>query len=269
MELSFEDHIRKILLLVHNIVIDSPILDKDTGVVNVKGDNTIMMDKKLEDAIIDYIKNNDLPFNIFSEEIGTIEFHPNPTHLIVFDPLDGSTNYKLGKNLLPYGLLIACYRGLQPKIKDIIASGGIEHITNKGWLYDGKVTKTFDGEEVDLNKEWTISKSTPVYLDLYYKKAYEKFSAFPEKVHVRWNGSNISSLLYIMSGVGAVMGSSQMRPEEIGAVVSLIRGAGGLATDLEGNDLGEYDFSTESTYPLLAGNKDVVEAMLQYLKEFE
>lgn len=265
MNISLDKHVYLMLLLGKAIITTTPLLANEVGTINVKGDKTIGMDIKIEQALISYIKKNNLPFNIFSEEIGTIKFHSNPTHLIVFDPLDGSTNYKLGKNLLPYGLLIACYEGLAPKLKNVVASGAIEHTTNLAWIYDGQVTKTLGGEVVKLDKKWEISKSTPVYLDLYYKKAYDAFSPLPEKVHIRWMGSNIGSLTYTMMQASAVMGAYQMRPEEIGTMVSLIKGAGGIAVDHKGNDLGEKDFSTDLTCQILAGNKDVVEFMVNQL----
>jgi len=265
MNSSLTDHIRQMLLLGKKIVKTSPLLADEVGTVNVKGDKTIGMDVKIERGLIDYVKQNKLPFNIFSEEIGTVKFHPNPEYLIAFDPLDGSTNYKLGKNLLPYGLLVACYKGLTPKLSDVVAAGAIEHTTNLGWIYDGRVTKTLDGKLVKLDKKWEINKSTPVYLDLYYKKAYAAFSPLPEKVHVRWMGSNIASLIYTLSQVSAVLGAYQMRPEEIGTMVSLIKGAGGVAVDHKGRDLGRQDFSTETTYQILAGNKSVVDFMVSQL----
>ena len=253
------------LLLGKKVIKSNPQLTEEVGTINVKGDKTIGIDRKVEQSLIDYIKNNNLPVNVFSEEIGAVKFHSNPTHIIAFDPLDGSTNYKLGKNLLPYGLLIACYKGLTPKLKDVVASGAIEHTTNLGWIYDGQVTKTLEGKVVKFDKKWEINKSTPVYLDLYYKKAYDVFSPLPEKVHIRWMGSNIASLTYTMAQVSAVLGAYQMRPEEVGTMVSLIKGAGGIAVDHKGNGLGEKDFSTDNTYQILAGNKDVVSFMVSQL----
>jgi fructose-1,6-bisphosphatase len=97
--------------------INGPILTEETGIINVKGDHQIGMDVRIEELLIEYIKENNLPVNIFSEEQGVINFHQNPKFLVAFDPLDGSTNSKLGKNILPYGLLIAFYNNLQWLLK--------------------------------------------------------------------------------------------------------------------------------------------------------
>lgn len=259
MDMPLDQHVFQMLQLGKKIITTSPLLSEETGKINVKGDKTIGMDIKIEEELINYVKENDLPCNIFSEEIGIIKFHTHPTHTIVFDPLDGSTNYKLGKNLLPYGLLIACYQGLTPKLKDVVVSGAIEYTTQLGWIYDGHITKTLEGEQVRLDKKWSINQSMPVYFDLYYKKAYDAFAPLAQQLHIRWSGSNIGSLTYTMAQVSAVMGAYQMRPEEIGTMVSLIKGAGGIVVDHKGNDLGEYAFSSKNVYQIIAGNREVVE----------
>lgn len=267
MSMPFDQHIYQMLQLGKKIINTSPLLSQETGTVNVKGDKTIEMDVKIENELITYIKENNLPFNIFSEEIGTMQYHSHPTHTIVFDPLDGSTNYKLGKNLLPYGLLIACFRGLNPQLKDVVTSGAIEYTTQLGWIYDGHRTTTLEGQRVILDKDWIINSFTPVYFDLYYKKAYDAFAPLAQQLHIRWSGSNIGSLTYTMAQVSAAMGAYQMRPEEIGTMVSLIKGAGGIAVDHKGNDLGEYVFSSESVYQIIAGNKAVVEFAIRKLSK--
>jgi len=266
---SFVEHISRMLLSGKETIKTNPLLIADTGEINVKGDQSIGMDKKMEEVLLNYIKEHNLPVNVFSEEIGFIKYHPNPTHLIVFDPLDGSTNYKIGKNLLPYGLLISCYKGLNPKLKDIVASGAIEHTTSCAWIFDGKQTHLLDGNKFRFTKKWEASKSTPFYFDLYYKEAYAAFAPLAQQVHIRWNGSNISSLTYVMSEVAAGMGAYLMRPEEIGTMVSLIKGAGGVAVNLKEQNLEDEIFSTEKTYELVAGNKRIVEFIVKQLKTHE
>lgn len=123
---QFSEHILQMLQLGRQTLKDSPRLIEETGATNIKGDKSIAMDVKIEELFINYIKKHNLPVNIFSEETGTTKFHPNPTHLIAFDPLDGSTNYKIGKGLFPYGILIACYQGIEPKLRNVVAAGAIE-----------------------------------------------------------------------------------------------------------------------------------------------
>ncbi|PIZ42309.1 hypothetical protein CO181_02585 [candidate division WWE3 bacterium CG_4_9_14_3_um_filter_43_9] len=266
MKTDCQTYIKEMLEIGNKLIKESPILGEETGSVNAKGDKTIEMDVKIEQAIIDYVRRNELPFNIFSEEIGFINIHPKPQYVLVFDPLDGSTNYRVGKGLFPYGLMIALYKGLKPKLCDIVSSGFAEHTTNKWWTYDGSKTRDSHGKVVILSHNWKVHRSTPVHFDLYYKKAYDTFSSLAEKIHIRWGGSNTSSLLYVLSETSAAMGALLMRPEEIGTVVSLIKGAGGITVDHKGKDLGNYIFSPDETYQLLAGDKKIVEFAVSQLK---
>lgn len=265
MEISIIDHVKNMIQLGKKIITDNPILSEEMGTTNAKGDKTIAMDAKIEDALVDYIKTNNIPANIFSEEIGEIKFHENPKYLISFDPLDGSTNYKIGKNIYPYGLLIAVYNGTNPKLKDVIASGAIEYSQNFIWYYfDGK-TVTDKGEAVSLKHDWEISKSTPFFLDLYYKKGYELYRPLAQKIFIRNIGSTIGNLSYVLSNIASGLGGVCMRPEEIGAIYSLVKGAGGISVDHKGNDIGENRFSPEINHQILAGAKNIVKYVVKLL----
>ena len=249
-----------------DLVEKEPHLIKETGKTNIKGDKSIQMDVKIEKALIDYIKKNNLPVNIFSEEIGTVKFHDNPTHLIVFDPLDGSTNYKIGKGIFPYGLLIACYQGLTPKLKDVVAVGAIEYTQDLAWLYSEGITTDFNDNPIKLKTDWQVNRSTPVYLDLYYEEGYRTYMPLAQKIFIRNQGSTIGNLSYVLSNIAAGMGGVCMRPEEVGAIVALIKGAGGIVVNHNGQDLGEEIFSSNKTYQLLGGAKNIVDFILTQLE---
>jgi fructose-1,6-bisphosphatase/inositol monophosphatase family enzyme len=244
-----------------------PILDKEIGTTNDKGDKTIAMDIEMENVLVAYIKENNIPADIFSEEIGTIKFHNNAKYLIAFDPLDGSTNYKIGKNIYPYGLLIAIYDNTKPKLKDVIVSGAIEFTKDLSWYFiDGQ---TFDknNQPINLKKDWNISKSTPFFLDTYYKQGYELYRPLAEKIFIRNIGSTIGNLSYVLSNIAAGIGGVCMRPEEIGAIYSLIKGAGGITVNHNGEDIGNNKFSPNDTHQIIAGSKNVVNYAIDSLKK--
>src|SRR3990167_4874365 len=262
---NFVFHTNEMLLLAKEVFNNNPFLTEETGAINVKGDRSIAMDVKIEKTFIDYIKKNNLPVNIFSEEIGALNFHSSPKFLVAFDPLDGSTNYKIGKNLFPFGTLIAFYKGVESKLENIIAAGALEFTRDLAWLYDGKKTTDLKGNKVLLKENWKIQKSTPIYLDLYYKEGYEKYSPLAQKISIRNTGSTIGNLSYLLSNVAAGVGGVCVRAEEVGAIYSLIKGAGGVAVNHEGQDLGKESFSPEKTYPILAGCRNIVEFCLKQI----
>lgn len=267
MDNSLTIHVRRMMSLAIELIKLNPVLSEEIGTVNVKGDKTIKMDVKIEKTIIDYIKKNDIPANIFSEEIGTIKYHSKPKYLIAFDPLDGSTNYKIGKNLYPYGFLIAIYDGLTPRLKDVIVSGAVECSHNLSWIYENNHTSDLNGNLIRLKNDWVRDKHTPVFLDLYYRDGYLTYNPLAEKLFIRNMGSTIGNLSYVLENISAGMGGVCMRPEEIGAIVSLIKGAGGIAVNHRGKDLGEESFSPNKTYQILAGSKNVIEFAVKNLQQ--
>lgn len=266
MNSEFVHHITAMLQLGKKIISNNKVLDKETGSINVKGDRTIEMDVKIEKAFIDYIKKQNLPADIFSEEIGRLNFHKDPKFLVVFDPLDGSTNYKIGQNFLPFGSMVAIFDGLRPHLKGVISAGAIEYTKNLAWIYDGEKTTDLGGKIVRLKTDWHIHRSTPVYLDLYYKQGYEDYLLLAEKVFVRNTGSTIGNLSYVLSNVASALGHVCMRPEEVGTVYALIKGAHGIAVDHNRQDVGAESFSSDHTYQILAGSKNIVEFMVSNLK---
>lgn len=259
-------HVKEMLEIGKNLVLKSPLLANEIGTINVKGDHTIAMDKAVEDALIKYIKSNNIPVNIFSEEIGEIKFHDNPKYLIAFDPLDGSTNYKIGKNIYPFGLLIAVYDGLEPKLSEVIVAGAIEYSRNLSWTFFENQTFDQNNKLVQIKNDWVLDRHTPIFLDLYYKSGYELYRPLAEKLFIRNIGSTIGNLSYVLSNIASGMGGVCMRPEEIGAIYSLIKGAGGITVDHSGNDIGDRVFSSKETYQILAGSPSVINYAVEQLK---
>ncbi len=259
-------HTTEMLRLGKQVVTSQPLRIDETGLVNAKGDRSIAMDVEVEKAFIEYVQKHKLPVAIFSEEAGTISFDNDPKFLLAFDPLDGSTNYKIGNMLLPFGALIAFYDGPKPRLSSVVAAGAIEYTRDLAWVSDGIKTTDLSGGLVILKTDWSINRSTPVYLDLYYREGYEKYLALAQKISIRNTGSTIGNLSYVLSNVAAGLGGVCMRAEEIGAVYALIKGAGGIAVNNDGVDLGKEFFEPEKTYPILAGSKPIVQFSIDQMK---
>lgn len=169
--------------------------------------------------------------------------------------------------MLPFGALIAFYDGLKPRLSNIVAAGAIEYTRDLAWVTDGEKTTDLSGGRVVLKTDWSINRPTPVYLDLYYREGYEKYLVLARKISIRNTGSTIGNLSYVLSNVAAGLGGVCMRAEEIGAVYALIKGAGGIAVNNDGVDLGKEFFEPEKTYPILAGSKPLVEFSIDQMKE--
>ncbi len=73
------------------------IRDKNVVGLGADGTATHAVDKACEDVIVSYVKDNDLPFNIMSEELGFL--NRNYEETLLTDPLDGTFN---AENSIPF-----------------------------------------------------------------------------------------------------------------------------------------------------------------------
>lgn len=255
----------EIMLVAYEVFLrGSSSFKNEVGTTNSKGDRSLGMDVAIEQAVVAHIQKNGWPVQIYSEEAGVIEgSHPNPTYTFSMDPLDGSTNYKYGKGKLPCGTLVAFFKGLNPALDDVVACGVIDFTTGEFFIFDGKKTLDQDGKKVILNPDWHVHKTTPVYLDTFYKEGMKAYTEFAQEVFIRGSGSVVGNLIYTLSNISAVMGGISVRAEEIGAVYGLIKGAGGIIIDHEGTPLGGKLFDPKAEYQLLAGNEQVCNFMIR------
>jgi len=260
---NFDYHVKKLLDLGKNLLTKNPHLVSETGKINTKGDKTIAMDALIEQEFIKYLRSTKLPVLIYSEEIGIISIHPKPKYLVCFDPLDGSTNYRIGNNLLPYGILIAIYDGIKPKLNQVIAAGMVEMSNQLEFRYFEGKTIDKKGNSVIIKQDWPITDSTPLYLDLHKKDYYQIYAPIVQKLFIRNTGSTIGNLTYVLSNVACGMGHPRIKSEEIGAVYALIKGAGGVVVDHKGKDLGSVVLDLDVSYQLLGGVKNCIEFVVE------
>lgn len=267
---TYTRHIQEMILIgttIYNAAAAmSSFLKEETGAVNAKGDRSLGMDIAIETAILGYVRENQLPVIVYSEEAGTVYTHDNPEGIFSMDPLDGSVNYKFGNGRLPCGTLFAFFRGLTPCLDDVAAAGVVDytHQDQECFIFNGEHTINASGVEV-TPLDWEVKKNTPVYLDLYYPEGMKAYLAFAANLSIRGEGSVVGNLMNLLNNACSVMGGISVRAEEIGAVCALVKGAGGVIVDHEGKPLAGKLFHADGKYPLLAGNRAVAEHMVEMM----
>lgn len=261
----FTSHISRMLELAQNTLATPADLSAETGAINVHGDSTLEVDAAVEEKILAYVKGQGLPVEVYSEEIGRVRFHPNPTHRLDIDPLDGSTNYKVGRGVWPYGVLLAISKSLEPQVGDVIIAGALEFTHAQRWVYDGEQTFDGNGSPTRIPKTTSaITASTPVCLNL-YTSGYETFLPLAGKVFPRNTGAAVGNLACVLAQAAPALGDAHMKAEEIGAVHALLKGAGARTCDLRGNSIERQHLEPGRRYGLLAGDEAVVAAMVTAL----
>ncbi|OGV91177.1 hypothetical protein A3A66_01030 [Microgenomates group bacterium RIFCSPLOWO2_01_FULL_46_13] len=260
-------HIQSLLEVWRKTVECQPHTRENTGNINVGGEISAVIDIAVEEAFLAYIKAHNLPVQVFSEEHGLIDCYSQPKYFLAFDPLDGTTNYKIGRNLLAFGTFVAVFNGLEPKLADIVAAGMYEYTRKLGWLYvDGK-TYDLNKRKVKIKDDWVNDISTPVYLDLYHKQGFSEYRSISKKLFIRNEGSTVGNLRNVLANVAAAMALRQNKIEEVGAIYGLITGVGGGVVDSSGRELGNKLLRDASNFQVLAGVPSTVKLMVRNLND--
>ncbi|HRH31779.1 MAG TPA: inositol monophosphatase family protein, partial [bacterium] len=93
------------------------------------------------------------------------------------------------------------------------------------------------------------------------------FRAFSDvKGWLRSPGSAAYEMASVASGQAAAFICDRQKQHELGAGYALVKGAGGVAVDWDGQDLGSrvYDFKTQ-TPVILAANRQIADQLLELL----
>lgn len=210
--------------------------------------------------------------NITVEGLGDYPSRGGTYHAYV-DPLDGSLNYKMrGRGLgLPY---TGCITAVGPgsKFADIAAAAICDYRSGDSWraskdgggyhtAMNGQPAKTLAETKLDLGSQIVIG-------EMYYPENRELMcKAFQgKKGWLRSPGSAAYEMALVASGTAAAFICDRQKQHELGAGYALVKGAGGVAVDFDGNDLGPrtYDFKTQ-TPVILAANRPIAETILSLL----
>lgn len=261
------DLVKTLIEVGKKVVAENPHKNLVLEQINTKDEHSIEMDVLLEKTFIEKINESKIPMNIYSEEIGVVANYENPKYFISFDPLDGSTNYKIGKNTLPYGTLISIYEMPNPTMSEIVACGAIEYTSGDYWLYDGKETTDKDGSRVLINNTFEISVSTPIYIDLHFRQGFQNYEKVSKSLFIRNEGSTIGNLRHLLNGVSGALAMSKMKAEEVGSVVGLIKGAGGVVVDHQGHSLLTQNFNNVIAYQVIGGSENIVNCIQENLNK--
>lgn len=222
-----------------------------------KNDFVTEVDKAAEKEIISTLKKTYPNHKIIAEESGVIEGEDDFTWII--DPLDGTTNFI--HNVPHYAVSIA----FQYK-------GKLEH----GTIYDPIRNELFvasRGEGARLNdRRIRVSNSTKIEKSLIgtgfpfkdpnripiYLRIFEKI--LPHVGGIRRAGSAALDLAYVAAGRFDGFWELGLKEWDMAAGVLMIREAGGLVSDL----LGEENYLEQGN--IVTGNPKVFKGLLQIIK---
>jgi len=222
--------------------------------IGADGTVTKYVDKIAEDAALSRLEKSKLKVNVLSEEVGFLD--RGGKYTFVLDPIDGTRNAYRGIPFYSVSLAVG-----KSKISDI-EYGIVKNIPT------GDVFTAEKGFGAFFNKNKIGVPDMPdkeLLSSLVLGKNYDKVTlSLAKKDKVRSLGS--SSLEMCMVAIGAldffVIGKEFIRVVDIAASTLILREAGGLVTNIYGEEL-DMSFSLDERSSVVAAcNEDLVKKII-------
>lgn len=211
------------------------------------GDKTYHIDRRAEEIIITSLEALREPLTVISEEAGIVHLHGGGKTVLV-DPIDGSRN---AVNGIPfYGTSIAVAVG--PTVGDLYLAYIINLVNGDAFWAERSQKAFFLGNSMQCQAEEELSfvayEASVPFQDL--PPIVPLLSAAKK---MRCLGATALDLAYVASGaVSAFVTASASRTFDFAGGYLLIKEAGGIVTDMQGNALDRLELELKKTTSLLA-----------------
>lgn len=231
--------------------------------IGASGDKTFLIDKKAEEIIISGLEASGEPLTIISEELGIKDIKGGGEKILI-DPIDGSKNAIAG---IPfYCASIAVADG--DTIGDIELSY-IVNLTNGDEFWAEKNRGSF----LD-NKRIYTQKTPEFYLAAYEVQSPKKdipriIPLLSRAMKTRCLGATALDLAHLSYGsISIFVNPSLSRSFDFGGGWLLVKEAGGIFTDIEGNPVENVEIGLKKSVSLLvSGNDNLHKEALKLLKQ--
>jgi len=224
--------------------------------VGVGADGTVtkFIDKFAEDIAVDVIRKSKLKVNLLSEEVGFIDNKGKYT--FVLDPIDGTRNAYRGIPFYSVSIAVGkkSMNDVEYGIVKNIPTGDVFSAEKKfGAFFNNKQIRVPDVPDKELLSSLSLGKN------------YDKHTLrLAKKDKVRSLGS--ASLEMCMVALGAldyyVIGKEYIRVIDIAASSLILREAGGVVTNILGEDLDMLFDLNERSSVVAACNRDMVQGLI-------
>ncbi|MGB5530762.1 MAG: histidinol-phosphatase [Ignavibacteriaceae bacterium] len=199
--------------------------------VESKLDNSpvTIADKKAEEVMRELILKQFPDHGIIGEEFGVI--NPDAEYTWVLDPIDGTKSFICGA--YSFGTLIALLKNGNPII------GVYNHPILNDYLIGDNVDTTINGKKTLVricNKISNAVLLTTDHLNIEKYQNIDKFNQLINKVKIYRNWGDCYGYYLLATGFADIMIDPVMSPWDILPLIPIIKGAGGVITDYQGNN---------------------------------
>jgi len=199
--------------------------------IDLKLDNSpvTIADKKAEEVMRELIFKEFPTHGIIGEEFGS--FNPDSEFVWVLDPIDGTKSFISGA--MSFGTLIAVLKNGKPVI------GVINHPILNEYLVGDNESCELNGKKVKVRQCVDLNKAVLLTTDHLNIANYQNpngFNKLIKKVQMYRNWGDCYGYYLVATGFADIMIDPIMNNWDSLALIPIIKGAGGLISDYQGND---------------------------------
>ena len=199
--------------------------------VDTKSDQTPVTeaDRKAEEVMRKLIRKKYPDHGIIGEESGAE--NEDAQFVWVLDPIDGTKSFVAGCPL--FGTLICLLKDGEPTL------GAIYSPTTRQLLIGNNSTTTLNGQPVRMRQNNDLAESTLLTVDLAAPAQYqigENWDRLVNSVKKLHTWGDCYGYLLAACGSADIVVDPIMAPWDLLPLIPVIRGAGGVITDWQGND---------------------------------
>jgi len=199
--------------------------------VESKNDNSpvTIADKKAEEIMRELIMKQFPDHGIFGEEFG--QTNKDAEYTWILDPIDGTKSFICGA--YSFGTLIALLKNSNPII------GVYNHPILNDYLIGDNVETTINGEKTSVRNCNEMSNAvllTTDHLNIEKYQNIDRFNRLIKKVKLYRNWGDCYGYYLLATGFADIMIDPIMSPWDLLPLIPIIKGAGGVITDYQGND---------------------------------
>jgi len=256
----------KILYLCSEVMRDRRTLGKPkTLTCEAKKEIVTETDEAVEEAVIDYFREEEIPVNLDGEEKRRTIITENPQGLVVLDPDDGTFNYFRGYDFsLPHCSIATIFDSPDPqRIGDAVWAGIYEHTTRtkisfedqRVWIQDSNGLREIKTSGRTSLEGKAGEEFANIMLDYGPKKNLKMYKPFSKIISKSWT-KNISCAGMHLAGVATGTFDAYIcpvqKPEELVAGIPLIERAGGAVINFQGDRLANKPYDFNARYKVIA-----------------
>ncbi|HVO72806.1 MAG TPA: histidinol-phosphatase [Ignavibacteriaceae bacterium] len=210
-----------------------------------------LADKKSEEAMRELIMKEFPEHGILGEEFGM--HNPDAEYKWVLDPIDGTKSFISGTPL--FGTLIALLKNGEPQLGAINLPA-----LNEFLIGDNSIAELND-KKVMVRNCSSISSAVLLTTDIVDIEKYhntKKFNSLIKEVKLFRTWGDCYGYYLVASGFADIMIDPIVSPWDSMALIPVIRGAGGIITDYQGNDPVKGKSIIASSPPI---HKEIIELL--------